>query len=96
MVIDETLTWHSQVDLITKKVDKSPYVLRRLREFTDLKILVTAYKTLVQPHFDYCSQVWGSLGITLPKKLQRLQNRAVRIITKRGYDYKSVDILNEL
>ena len=95
-MIDETLTWHSQVDLITKKVDKSPYVLRRLREFTDLKTLVTAYKTLVQPHFDYCSQVWGSLGITLPKKLQRLQNRAVRIITKRGYDYKSVDILNEL
>ena len=28
--------------------------------------------------------------------MQRLQNRAVRIITKRGYDYRSVDILNEL
>ncbi len=96
VMIDETLSWHSQVDLITKKVNKSLYVLRRLREFTDLKTLVTAYKTLVQPHFDYCSQVWGSLGITLQNKLQRLQNRAVRIITKRGYDYRSVDILNEL
>ena len=29
-------------------------------------------------------------------KLQRLQNRAARIITKRGYDYKSVDILDGL
>ena len=28
--------------------------------------------------------------------MQRLQNRAVRILTKRGYDYRSVDILNEL
>ena len=84
------------MDLITKKVNKSLHVLRRLREFTDLKTLVTAYTILVQPHFDYCSQVWGSLGITLQNKLQRLQNRTVRIITKRGYDYRSVDILNDL
>ena len=40
VMIDETLTWRSQVDLITKKVNKSLYVLRRLREFTDLKQLL--------------------------------------------------------
>ena len=96
MMIDETLTWHSQVELITKKVNKGYHVLRRLREFADLKTLVTAYKTLIQPHFDYCSQIWGCLGTTLQNKLQRLQNRAVRIITKRGYDYRSADILDDL
>ena len=31
-----------------------------------------------------------------PNKLQRLQNRAVRIITKRGYDYRSADVLDDL
>ena len=86
VMIDENLTWHSQVDLITKKVNKSFYVLRRLRELAELKTLVAAYKSLVQPHFDYCSQIWGCLGITLQNKLQRLQNRAVRIITMCGYD----------
>ena len=29
-------------------------------------------------------------------RLQRLQNTAVRIITKRGYEYRSADILSEL
>ncbi len=29
MMIDETLTWHAQNDLITKKVNKGLYVLRR-------------------------------------------------------------------
>ena len=96
VMIHENLTWHFQVDLITKKVNKSFYVLRRLREFAELKTLVAAYKSLVQPHFDYCSQIWGCLGITLQNKLQRLQNRAVRIITKCGYDYRSIDILNDL
>ena len=37
----------------------------------------------------------GCLGITLQNHLQRLQNRAVRIITKR-YEFRSADILKEL
>ena len=32
----------------------------------------------------------------MQNNLQRLQNRAVRIITKRGYDYRSADILDDL
>ena len=96
VMIDETLTWHCHVDLITKKVNSGLYVLKRLRDLVDVETLLAVYKTLIHPHFDYCSQVWGCLGTTLQNKLQRLQNRAVRIITKRGYEYRSADILNEL
>ena len=63
-MIDETLTWDEQVTLITKKVNKG------LRDFFDIKILTTVYQTLVQPYFDYCSQVRGGLGTTLCNKLQ--------------------------
>mgnify|MGYP002803872919 FL=1 len=49
-----------------------------------------------QPYFQYCSQVWGGLGSTLSDKLQRLQNRAVRIITKCGYDVRSHILLQNL
>ena len=35
----------------------------------------------LQPHFDYCSVVWGNCGKTLSSKLQKLQNRAARILT---------------
>ena len=70
--------------------------MRRLRDFFDIKILTTVYQTLVQPYFDYCSQVWGGLGNTLCNKLQRLQNRAVRIITKSGYEVRSVNLLHQL
>ena len=95
-MIDETLTWDEQVTLITKKVNKGLNVMRRLRDFFDIKILTTVYQTLVQPYFDYCSQVWGGLGTTLCNKLQRLQNRAVRIITKSGYEVRSVNLLHQL
>ena len=95
-MIDETLTWDEQVTLITKNVNKGLNVLRRLRDFFHIKILTTVYQTLVQPYFDYCSQVWGGLGNNLCNKLQRLQNRAVRIITKCGYEIRSKNLLNQL
>jgi hypothetical protein len=72
LVIDETLTWDEQVTLITKKVNTVLNVMRRLRDFFDIKILTTVYQTLVQPYFDYCSQVWRGFGTTLCNKLQRL------------------------
>ena len=97
VMIDENLTWHCHVDLITKKVNSGLYVLKRLRDLVNVETLLAVYKTLIQTHFDYCSQVWGCLGTTLQNKLQRLQNRAVRTITKQGYEYRSADIqLNEL
>ena len=61
----------------------------------DIPTCIEENSTLALFADDYCSQIWGCLGITLQNKLQRLQNRAV-CITKCGYDYKSIDILNDL
>ena len=47
-------------------------------------------------YFDYCTEVWGSLGKCLSDRLQKLQNRAARIITFSGYEHRSTDILNDL
>ena len=43
-MIDETLTWHCHVDLITKKVN-SLYVLKRLRDLVDVETPLAVYKT---------------------------------------------------
>ena len=42
-----------------------------------------------------CSSV-GLLGKTLTAKVQKLQNRAFRIITRENYTTRSADILNKL
>ncbi len=38
LMTDETLTWDEQVTLITKEVNKGLNVMRRLRDFFDIKI----------------------------------------------------------
>ena len=51
---------------------------------------------LVQSHFDYCNVVWGNCAKTLSDKLQRLQNRAVRVLTNTCYDADANQLLKEL
>ena len=77
-----------QINLITKKVNKGLNILRRLREFVDLNILIIIYKTLVQPHFDYCyfsSRAGGEMA-----RLSRQMGLGTRNVDL------SVDLLNYL
>ncbi|CAH3186535.1 unnamed protein product [Porites evermanni] len=48
------------------------------------------------PHFDYCSPVWDCLSGYLSDKLQKLQNRAARVITKSPFDASSNHLLSTL
>ena len=44
------------------------------------------YRGTVEPHLrNYCS-VWGACGGTRLQVLQKLQNRAARIVTNSSYD----------
>ena len=78
LMIDETLIWSAQVDQIAGKVNSGLDILRRLRDIVDYQTLIMIYLSMSQPHFDYCSQVWGCLGKGLSDKLQKRQNRAFR------------------
>ena len=58
--------------------------------------LKTLYTGIVEPHFRYCCSVWGCAGSTEIKQLQKLQNRAARIITNRSFDTPSRPLIVEL
>ena len=79
--VDETLSWEAHIFEVVGKVAKVLAALRRLRQICPQSTLVTIYKSLILPHFDYCSAVWGCIGNGLSLKLEKLQNRAARIIT---------------
>ena len=54
------------------------------------------FSTLIVIYTNYCAQIWGCLGATLSNKVQKLQNRAFRIITRESYTTRSIDILSKL
>ena len=96
LMIDESLNWSAHVELISKKVTSGLAILRKIREIVDFDTLIIIYQSIIQPYFDYCAQVWGCLGKTLAAKVQKLQNRAFRIMTRENYTTRSDDILKKL
>ena len=61
--------------------------------------LLNIYNSLVQltsSTFDYYSLVWGNCGKTLSNKLQKLQNRAARVITSSNFDVDVDSLFHKL
>ena len=94
--IDQFLSWHEHTDKIAKKVTSGLGAIKRIREFVDKKTLINVHNALVQPHFDYCSVVWDTLGESLSKRLQKLQNRSARLIMSMNNDTPHEVALNAL
>ena len=94
----DDLSWKAHVhDISNKKGSSSIGVLKRIKLFVPVHTAVLIYQGLIEPHFDYCSAVWNGLSQHLKSdKLQKLQHRAVRVITKSSYDTSSRQLLDLL
>ena len=95
-MIDENLNRNNQIENISKKASKLIGFLRRAKKYISQQSLLTMYQSLVQPYFDYCSLVWGNCNQTCKDKVQKLHNRAARVITGNTYDVRSSEILLKL
>ena len=94
--IDETLSWNHHTDYLSKKISRAIGGLKQVRRFVPTHTLITIYKALIQLLFDYCDVVWSGLNEGLANRLQKLQNRAARIITQSSYEIRSAAILERL
>ena len=81
---------------VSKKIYASLAVLKRISAIIPFETRINIYNALVMPYFNYCSPVWDNIGKGLSDKLQKLQNRAARIVTFSNYEVRSSDLLDEL
>ena len=75
---------------------KRPIAREYCRNFVSMETLKDIYRSIVEPHLNYCCSVWGSSGITRIESLQKLQNRAARIVTGSSYDTPSEPLRKDL
>ena len=79
-----------------RKISSAIGALRRIRSLISQSTAVQIYNALIQPHFDYCAPVWDGLSSYLCEKLQKLQNRAARVILQAKYETSSSLLLETL
>ena len=96
VTVDERLSWDNHIDEKFKKIAAAKGGLKRVRPIISTASATLIYQALIQPHFDYCSSVWDGCSAKLSNKMQKLQNRAARIITKSKYDSSATQLLESL
>ena len=96
VIIDDKLLWKDHISEINTKVSKGLGIMKRIKPFVTESVLQTIYKSLILPYFDYCSMIWDNAANYNLQKLQKMQNRAARIVTGNNYDIPSKDLLHQL
>ena len=95
LTLDENLNWNAQIQKVSNKISRTLGVMCRLKNFLPLHVLRLLYNSLILPHLQYGILTWGfCLG-----RLQKLQKRSRRIITRSKYNahtdplFKSLNLL---
>ncbi|KAJ8973423.1 hypothetical protein NQ317_016706 [Molorchus minor] len=82
LVIDSHLNFTPHFNYIHKKISKKIYFFSRVSQNLSCNTRITVYNTIIKTHFEYCATVLYSLDLNKMLALQKLQNRAMRIILK--------------
>jgi len=82
VMIDKHLNFREHIGYIIKKISKKVNFLFRIGDSVSPLTRTIIYKSIVAPHFDYCSTIFLSIGETELDLLQKAQNRAMRAIIR--------------
>ena len=86
VVIDNKLNFSLHVSSICKKASRQLNALARISNYLDVSARRTIYDSFVASNFNYCPLLWHFCGATNNNKIEKIQERCLRIIYK---DYES-------
>ena len=92
IMLDADMSWKTHVAMVRNKLSRINGILHRLKYIYPQNVLITLYKSLIVPHINYGSLLWGHAGGSLDK----IQKKAVRTITYSNYIAHSEPLLKEL
>lgn len=94
VIVDKKLIFRPNTDFIAKKISKKIAMLRRLKNRLDQDTRLLLFNSIIAPHYDYCSTILFLATYQEIDQLQRLQNRAMRIILNAGSMEHITDMLD--
>jgi hypothetical protein len=80
VILDEKLNLNKNSENIVKKLNKKLGFLRRQGSKMDEPSRILYYKSLVQPHLDYCSFLLNMSDKSFLDSMQKIQNKFIRAI----------------
>ena len=59
VILNHSLSWNDHILFIKRKVRKSIGIILPVRHHLPRHILLSLYRTLIHPYFEYCNIVWA-------------------------------------
>ena len=80
VLLDSALKFSEHISSVCKKASQQIRVLRRLRKLIPTHAKLQLYKAAILPHLTYCSTIWHFCRASNKRKVERLQERALRLV----------------
>ena len=92
--LEYTLTFEHHASETTRMVAHKLYLLSKIRKYIDIQQAITIYRSMIVPYFDYGDIFLTKVSQKTIDKLQKLQNRALRICLARDGRSNVIDLHN--
>ncbi|XP_077528243.1 uncharacterized protein LOC144139872 [Haemaphysalis longicornis] len=93
--LSSNLTWNEHIDAIISKGSKTLGFIKRNLYLARQSTKLLAYTKLVQSKLEYASIIWNPNQAYLTDRLEALQNKAARFITKNYSRTSSITAIKE-
>ncbi len=85
VALDDGLHFDSHVDVICKKASRQLNALIRIKKNLDRKERFLLYKSFILSNFNHCRLVWHCVSVKLMRKMERVQERALRFLLSDSF-----------
>ena len=92
VIIDNSLSFKAHIKEICQKVNTKVSILRCIRKFIPLDIMIKLYKAFILPHFEYISPLFIGLSKGLSVKLE--STNALRTLLNHSKSTAYEELLN--
>ena len=83
--IDDHLNWSYQANSLSTRLSRAAGMLSKIRHYVSKTTLRSIYYGIFSSLLTYGSQVWGQFNNVNIRRLQQIQNKAIRIINFATY-----------
>ena len=94
--LDEHLTWNFQLNQIKTKLSRSCGLFGKLRYHVKTELLRTVYFAIFDSVLRYAVQVWGQHRNQTIKEIEKLQEKAIRMMSFKGRNNPTNPLFKEL
>ena len=95
ITLDSTLTYNYHVKTVANMVTYKSVLLGKIRRNLNENVAMSIYKTMILPYFDYGDIIYDNASVEILDKLQRLQNKCLKICKGYNNRYSTKDLHHE-